>query len=103
MESYISVENARAIIRDYLPCQEDEDAIIAELGAASASDVAPVIHARWEKARDTIKCSACGFCMFPLDAYRKGDWPHLSVGNWKNRYVPRFCPHCGAKMDGQAQ
>lgn len=67
-----------------------------------ADDVAPARHGAWntEKGRDTIQCSSCGFKMFPLDAYQKGEWPNMSVGNCRETgYKPRFCPDCGAKMD----
>lgn len=53
-----------------------------------ASDVAPVVHGRWEDTGidelDLIyggwKCSACGY---------------IFCGNKTN-----FCPDCGAKMEG---
>lgn len=53
-----------------------------------ASDVAPVVHGRWETNSDrpdTIICSICkcGFDMWKHD-------PH------------NYCPNCGAKMDLEA-
>lgn len=70
------------------------------LKAVPATDVAPVIHAKWGKARDCVCCSSCGFKMFPLDAYQKGEWPNMCVTFCDaQKYIPRFCPDCGAKMD----
>lgn len=47
-----------------------------------AADVAPVVHAKWYplgSAPDLVLCSKCG------------DW---------NTYEAKYCPNCGAKMDG---
>ena len=46
------------------------------------ADVAPVVHARWEKKKDSglFYCSECG-----LPSMHK--WP--------------YCERCGAKMDGE--
>lgn len=59
---------------------------------APAVDAAPVVHARWGKAEivgyDGLhavygqRCSNCG--------------------EYTEVYIPRFCPNCGAKMDGGA-
>lgn len=71
------------------------------LVSAPAADVAPVRHGQWEteQGRDTIKCSLCGFRMFPLESFQKGEWPNMSVANCgEKRYVPHFCPDCGAQM-----
>lgn len=49
---------------------------------AESADVAPVIHARWEKDNiDSIHCWKCSNCSSQ----------HWSLYN--------FCPSCGAKMD----
>lgn len=51
-----------------------------------AADVAPVIHARWEKRGSSWYCTHCGI------GYR------IICGN-----IPasrhKYCPNCGAKMD----
>ena len=48
------------------------------------ADVVPVVHARWENYSPiTIKCSRCGHVIH--------DWRYSEC---------KFCPNCGAKMDG---
>lgn len=51
-----------------------------------AADVAPVIHARWERRGSSWYCTHCGI------GYR------ITCGN-----IPasrhKYCPNCGAKMD----
>ena len=64
-----------------------------------AVDVAPVRHGRWErigiKGRKALPiypcCSDCGM----VSAAFRSEWEGLR-GPWK------FCPNCGAKMDGDA-
>ena len=52
----------------------------------SAADVAPVVHGQWMNPKGGFwgvsQCSACG------------EW-HPTTGNG-----PKYCPNCGAKMDG---
>lgn len=56
------------------------------IGSIPAADVAPVIHARWEKRGSSWYCTHCGI------GYR------ITCGN-----IPasrhKYCPNCGAKMD----
>lgn len=78
-----------------------EDAL-PEIEYFPAADVSLVRRGDWEKkeGRDTIKCSSCGFQMFPLDAYQKGEWPNMCVTFCdEQKYIPRFCPECGAQMN----
>lgn len=64
------------------------------------ADVAPVRHGRWKrigvKGRKGLPiypcCSACGM----VSAAYRSEWEGLR-GAWK------FCPNCGAKMDGGAE
>ena len=52
--------------------------------AIPAADVVPVEHARWENYSPvTIKCSRCGHVIH--------DWRYSEC---------KYCPNCGAKMDG---
>ena len=49
------------------------------------ADVAPVRHARWENYSPiTIKCSRCGHVIH--------DWRYSEC---------KYCPNCGARMDGE--
>ena len=49
-----------------------------------SADVVPVVHARWENYSPiTIKCSRCGHVIH--------DWRYSEC---------KYCPNCGAKMDG---
>ena len=51
------------------------------------ADVVPVRHARWENYSPiTIKCSQCGHVIH--------DWRYSEC---------KYCPNCGAKMEGEAK
>lgn len=94
MAKYISAETAKKALAEsnLIPrytesCKPITDRIIDSLPAA---DVEPVRHGRWLKCfedwRQQIegsKCSACGFEYY---------------GTGISRF--RYCPNCGAKMDG---
>lgn len=50
--------------------------------AAPAADVAPVVHGAWQVTDRFKACSVCGYAFA--------------------RLLPdKYCPHCGAKMDGE--
>lgn len=53
---------------------------------AKAEDVAPVVHGRW----DDHHCTACG-CQAVTFKSPSGETIHIETP---------YCPHCGAKMDG---
>ena len=94
MTDYIRREDAQKALfapeMCYAPVQVK---IIRELPAA---DVAEVVHGEWLRADDdwnsltTIQCSLCGeeWCFETDD--------DVSLLNYK------YCPNCGAKMDGGA-
>lgn len=56
------------------------------------ADVAPVVLGHWKKDRDTIKCTVCGFGMFP----NRYTFMH-GVCVTDNK-LPKYCENCGAKM-----
>lgn len=52
-----------------------------------AADVAPVVHARWERVRSNWYCTGC----------HKG---HRITNGAPTANNFAYCPNCGAKMDG---
>ena len=62
------------------------DEMIEEL---PTSDVAPVVHGRWETNSDRPDTLICAMCKCGFDMWKHD--PH------------NYCPHCGAKMDGGAK
>lgn len=64
-----------------------------------AADVAPVVHGRWyynENGRDfglgAWACSCCDTCNHNIPGN-----PNINPYIWSDS---KFCPNCGAKMDG---
>ncbi|MBS4880069.1 MAG: hypothetical protein KH138_07170 [Firmicutes bacterium] len=69
------------------------DCIASDISKIPAANVAPVRRGHWERDRDTIKCSECGFGMFPIrPAFRDGDCVPYSG-------IPNHCPDYGARME----
>lgn len=56
-----------------------------------AADVVPVVHARWIYVEETLATSS-GWC---CSACRRPRWLSPDVPE-----VFKYCPNCGAKMDG---
>ena len=89
MSGYIKREDAIRAIMEYIRdgCDESDEFIdgtykaklIVEEDIPSA-DVVEVRHGRWKG--DFYECSVCGFEL-----------------GWSSTY----CPHCGARMDGEEQ
>ena len=105
MADYIRREDATLAVRRYarnaidkkvkeLDVVDDVIDIVKELERVPAADVAEVVHGEWMRTDDdwnsltTIQCSLCGeeWC-FEVDE-------DVSLLNYK------YCPNCGAKMDG---
>ena len=92
MAEYIERENAIAWFMPYAHTGEsiDADVVISDIKGMKASDVAPVVHGRivgsLEDGRYRRRFSCCG-----EDATMITQW------TW-----PKYCPNCGAKMDGGA-
>lgn len=60
--------------------------VLREVSDASAADVAPVVHGRWDRHSSSWYCNRCGI------GYR------ITCGTISaSRH--NYCPNCGAKMD----
>lgn len=61
---------------------------------AQTGEVEPVVHGFWMPINDGLsaKCGVCGACARDLDE---------GFEEFEKSY--RYCPCCGAKMDGEAQ
>ena len=57
------------------------------IASIPAADVAPVVHGRWVYHNFDTICSEC----------RKS----AIFDEWEQQAETEFCPHCGAKMDGE--
>ena len=66
------------------------DSAINALRNAPSADVAPVVHGRWE-----AKGYVCGESEFECSVCHKTEW-RTSISRF------RWCPFCGARMDGDS-
>ena len=90
MDEYITKGIAQKIIET---AATKHDALMM-IDGIPAADIIPVRHGRWIDC-DTqcgISCSVCGT---PVD-----DFFH-SIDYIDLEYKPNYCPHCGARMDGE--
>ena len=71
-------------------CTTSLDRIMDFLGALPTLSAVPVAHGRWELERagkhKQIEYYSCSICGFGLP--------------YNPEYLPEYCEHCGAKMDG---
>ena len=86
-------DGCTVVLKNCIFSSEEIEALVDEIPAA---DVRPVVHAKWEDGPEikvfkeekipTVQCPKC----------------LLHFGDLINnhREVYRFCPHCGAQMDG---
>lgn len=82
MAEYIKKEAVKRLINNNF------SGLLAAIDSIPAADVAPVVHGWWNA--DEI-CSLCG------EKSTEG----LDATKW-DYWLPNYCPHCGAKMDGGA-
>lgn len=108
MSEYIERETAVNKFEHYRKdCEEAGDNVaaqvfedcVAELKDIPDADVAPVVHGEWREDTDPadgdLRCTHCGAA-----------WPKFAQdqiaeqGIWTLQTLFKYCPHCGAKMDG---
>lgn len=67
---------------------------LSNKNAFPSADVAPVVHGRWIGAplcgNDNCKCSECG------------SWHNIHA-NLRGKITQKYCPNCGARMDGGSE
>ena len=63
------------------------------INTALTIEAAPVVHGRWIE-DDARGCRCCSVCEFEVH----DDASHVMFGDW--RIAPKYCPNCGARMDG---
>ena len=94
MPEYIERETSIATIMSEPPDAHYPHWYADKIKDIPAADVAPVVHGRWalldECYNEGVYCSAC-----QKKVYKK------CYANQKIK--SKFCPHCGAKMDGGAE
>lgn len=90
MAEYIDKEQ---LLSELYSKQDDENLdMMLEIANFPAADVAQVVHGKWapsERNPSFLVCSVCGDC------YVYDEWVYER--KW------RYCPNCGAKMDGKGE
>lgn len=98
MARYIDAEkikyhNVEIVADDYRDYNIPDIAYKQEIDCLPTADVQEVKHGKWIPSRDKDGiyeevCSECGY----IEKY------NIDPNNNKH---PNYCPHCGAKMDGE--
>ena len=74
-------------------CTSDNEYLSDRLKKAPTIEATPVVHGRWIGkpicGNDNCRCSECG------------SWHHIHA-NLRGEVMQKYCPNCGAKMDGGA-
>lgn len=67
--------------------------IVAKISNIPSADVMPVVHGKWSR----NCCSVCGISKYNFISFDFNDDKGYAkpFGTWK------YCPHCGARMDGE--
>ena len=93
MAEYIPRETAKEELLSWARCINHPEHLMTEdamciLDNIPAADVVPVVHGRWEfdKVEIEVYCSVCG---------------HNAPVGMSSYIRHKYCPHCGARMDGE--
>lgn len=87
--SLVSVKNVDEW-KDRIVLDEGKENRVCAVYYRDTDDAVPVVHARWEYHWFDSLCSACGYRNKP-------------DGVTRIRHDTKFCPNCGARMDGEAE
>ena len=90
MSDYIDRQAAIEAVGDIHPLDYNSQAIANRLKSLPSADVAPVRHGRWIDETFSFsrpRCSVCGELCIGLHAF--------------SYVLTDYCPHCGARMDGE--
>ena len=79
MAEYIKREDVKKLIN------VNFSGLLAAIDTIPAADVAPVVHGQWAVKEGLIENAICSKCGRHFQSYYE---------------AYRFCPNCGAKMDG---
>ena len=71
------------------------DELERQIDELPALDVAPVVHSYWDEYENTIICKACGE---KWSIREDGDFVIIEAKD-----DLKFCPSCGARMDGEPE
>ena len=74
-------------------CTSDNEYLSDRLKKVPIIEAKPVVHGRWIGkpicGNDNCRCSECG------------SWHHIHA-NLRGEVMQKYCPNCGAKLDGGA-
>lgn len=79
------------------PTLMGSDEVMCVIDHAPTIDAVPVVHGEWVKGIHIVECSACSEKFDFGDETWVEDYDICEDIGWK------FCPNCGAKMDGEEQ
>ena len=104
MAEYTKIETAREIICDFCnqlysdePC-EPADCDWLRMLEEAAADVAPVVHGAWIDFYGDHKTAECSKCQQLFEVTFDGPGKPEFFAAFQDFY--RYCPSCGARMDG---
>lgn len=96
MNDYIKREAAIDLITSRYECPE---ICAAEIKAIPAADVEPVEHGRWNDFYGDYKVAKCSKCSEEYEVSDTNAGLAILFKAFKEYY--KFCPNCGARMDGE--
>lgn len=96
MTDYIDRQAVLDAIRED-PTPLSLEMVVKHFRSAPAADVAPVVHGRWVDAHGDHQVAECSRCK---NRYEVTDEPSNAALFACFAHFYRYCPHCGARMDG---